>query len=147
MDDLCEVTITPPDAEWLADFVRILVQERLCASGHVDSTIRSIYRWQGEIFDKTEARATLHTRLACVDEIIRRTDQLHPYEVPCVVAVPFVAGPAYLDWIEADDLTNRDHSVGRKPQAHREHHECGGQHGLASLTARRARTTGRRTAA
>ena len=100
MDEACEVTITAPDAEWLAEFVRTLVEARLCAAGHVDSAIRSIYRWQGEIYDKTEARATLHTRLGRVDEIIQQTKEHHPYQVPCVVAVPFAAGDAeYLAWI------------------------------------------------
>jgi uncharacterized protein involved in tolerance to divalent cations len=44
----CEVVITAPDAVWLADLSRELVEQRLCAGSHI-TEIRTIYRWQGEI--------------------------------------------------------------------------------------------------
>jgi periplasmic divalent cation tolerance protein len=35
-----------------------------------------------------------------VPAIVARTQQLHPYDVPCVIALPLVDGnPAYLRWI------------------------------------------------
>jgi Uncharacterized protein involved in tolerance to divalent cations len=74
-DDLCEVTITASDADWLADFVRDLVERRLCAAGHITTSIRSIYRWQGQIYDRPEAVAKLHTRRDRVDEIVRLADE------------------------------------------------------------------------
>jgi uncharacterized protein involved in tolerance to divalent cations len=61
MTEVCEVVITAPDAEWLAGFTRRLVEDRLCASGHNIASIRSIYRWRGQIYDKSEARVALHT--------------------------------------------------------------------------------------
>jgi periplasmic divalent cation tolerance protein len=31
---------------------------------------------------------------------VARTNELHPYDVPCVIALPLVAGnPAYLAWL------------------------------------------------
>jgi len=60
-EDFCEVVITAEDAEWLAGFTRSLVEDRLAASGHTISTIRSIYRWQGRIEDRSEAKVALHT--------------------------------------------------------------------------------------
>lgn len=99
-DDICEVIITAPDAEWLAQFTRRLVDDRLAASGHVLAEVRSLYRWQGEIYDKPEGRVALHTRLALVEAIIERTNAEHPYVVPCVVATPIAAGnPAYVRWV------------------------------------------------
>ncbi|GAA3271354.1 divalent-cation tolerance protein CutA [Dactylosporangium vinaceum] len=98
--EVSEVVITAPDAEWLADFTRQLVEDRLCSSGHCVESIRSIYKWRGDIYDKTEARVMLHTRTSLVPHIIDRTNREHPYEVPCVVATPIVSGnPAYLQWI------------------------------------------------
>jgi periplasmic divalent cation tolerance protein len=99
-DDLCEVIITGPDAEWLAGFVRRLVDDRLCACGHNLASIRSIYRWGGEVCDEPEARVALHTRRALVPEIVRRTKAEHPYDLPGVSALPIVDGSAdYLQWI------------------------------------------------
>jgi len=98
--DICEVVITAADAEWLAGFTRRLVEDRLAACGHQTPAIRSIYRWEGAVQDDPEARVALHTRLSLVDRIVERADTEHPYDVPCVIALPVIAGnPAYLDWV------------------------------------------------
>lgn len=102
-DEVCEVVITAPDADWLADFTRRLVDDHLCACGHNIATIRSIYRWKGQVYDKSEARVALHTRRALVDAITARARAEHPYEVACVIALPIVDGePAYIQWILDD---------------------------------------------
>jgi periplasmic divalent cation tolerance protein len=99
-EECCEVVVTGPDADWLAGFTRSLVEERLAACGHQSPAIRSVYRWAGEIHDDVEARVALHTRRSLVPAIVARAGELHPYDVPCVIALPLVGGsPAYLDWI------------------------------------------------
>jgi periplasmic divalent cation tolerance protein len=99
-EEYCEVVVTAEDADWLAGFTRTLVEERLAACGHHVTAIRSVYRWQGEVHDEPEARVALHTRRSLVPAIVARTQQLHPYDVPCVIALPLVDGnPAYLRWI------------------------------------------------
>ena len=99
-EEVCEVIITAPDAEWLAQFTRSLVEDRLCACGHNMTPIRTVYRWQGVVHDEAEARVALHTRRALVPEIISRTNREHPFGVPCVIALPIIEGnPAYLRWI------------------------------------------------
>ena len=101
--DFCEVVVTAADPDWLATFTRTLVDERLVACGHLIPAIRSVYRWQGAVHDEAEARVGLHTRRALVPAIVARTTQLHPYDVPCVIALPLVGGnPAYLEWLAAE---------------------------------------------
>ena len=102
-EECCEVVITAADAEWLAGFTHRLVADRLAACGHLVPAIRSVYRWQGTIEDEPEARVALHTRAALVPQIVARADAEHPYEVPCVLALPVTGGnPAYLDWVRAE---------------------------------------------
>ena len=102
-EECCEVVVTAADADWLAAFTRRLVADRLAACGHVIPAIRSVYRWQGAIEDQAEARVALHTRSALVPEIVARADAEHPYEVPCVLALPVTGGhPEYLAWIRAE---------------------------------------------
>jgi periplasmic divalent cation tolerance protein len=102
-EEYCEVVVTAEDADWLAGFTRTLVEERLAACGHQLDAIRSVYRWQGTLHDEPEARVALHTRRSLVPAIVARTEQLHPYEVPCVIALPLVGGnPAYLEWIATE---------------------------------------------
>ena len=99
-EEFCEVVVTAEDAGWLAGFTRTLVEERLAACGHVIGEIRSVYRWDGAIHDEREARVALHTRRSLVPAIVARAGELHPYDVPCVIALPLVGGdPAYLRWI------------------------------------------------
>ena len=101
--DFCEVVVTAADADWLAGLTRTLVEERLAACGHVIPAIRSVYRWEGAVQDEAEARVGLHTRRSLVPAIVARTAELHPYDVPCVIALPLVDGnPAYLEWLAAE---------------------------------------------
>jgi periplasmic divalent cation tolerance protein len=100
MTEICEVVITAGDADWLAAFTRRLVEDRLAACGQQTAAIRSIYRWDGAVHDEPEARVALHTRVALVPRIVERADAEHPYDVPCVLALPVVAAnPAYVRWV------------------------------------------------
>jgi periplasmic divalent cation tolerance protein len=89
---ICEVVITAGDAARLVDFTRSLVEDRLAACGHNIEVIRSVFRWDGAVQDEREARVSLHTRLALVDSIVERANEKHPYDVPCVIALPVVNG-------------------------------------------------------
>jgi len=101
--DVVEVVVTAADAEWLAGFTRRLVEDRLAACGQQIAAIRSVYRWAGAVHDDPEARVALHTRASLVPEIVARADAEHPYDVPCVLALPVAAGnPAYLAWVVAE---------------------------------------------
>jgi periplasmic divalent cation tolerance protein len=86
-----EVVITAESAEWLADFTRQLVEDRLVACGHNIAPIRAIYRWEGKVYDETQARVGLHTRASLVPAIVARADRNHPDNVPCVIALPLLA--------------------------------------------------------
>ena len=79
---------------------RTLVEERLAACGHVIGPIRSVYRWEGAVHDEPEARVALHTRRSLVPAVVARTTELHPYDIPCVIAMSLKDGnPEYLRWI------------------------------------------------
>jgi periplasmic divalent cation tolerance protein len=101
--DFCEVVITAEDPAWLADFTRALVGDRLAACGQNIVHIRSIYRWKGEVQDESEARVALHTRASLVPAIVKRANDEHPYDVPCVIALPITDGnPDYLAWLRSE---------------------------------------------
>lgn len=99
-EEFCEVVITAESADWLAEFTRRLVTDRLAACGQNIAVIRSIYWWDAAVQDEGEARVMLHTRASLVPAIVERTNAEHPYDVPCVIALPIVqANAAYLAWI------------------------------------------------
>lgn len=100
MDEITEVFITAEDAEWLADFTRRLVDDGLAACGNIVPGVRSIYRWQGEVEEGSEALVILHTRRDLVETLIERANDEHPDETPQVLAVPVTgANPGYRDWL------------------------------------------------
>ena len=95
-DELCEVVITAPDADWLIDFTRRLVEDHLVASAQTITEVRSVYEWRGELIESAEARAAVRTRTSLVPAIVARLNEEHPYEVPGIVALPIIATtPAY----------------------------------------------------
>jgi periplasmic divalent cation tolerance protein len=99
-EPICEVIITANDEDWLITFTRSLIEERLVACGQHIAPIRSIYRWDGTIHDDHEIRVALHTRSSLLPHVIERARQAHPYDVPCIIAVPVEAGnPEYLQWV------------------------------------------------
>jgi periplasmic divalent cation tolerance protein len=100
MNECVVVLVTAPDADVAARIARTLVEEKLAACGNVLPQIRSIYRWEGNVEDAAEALLLLKTTRSRFKEVVDRVRQIHPYQVPEVVAVPIVAGlDAYLDWV------------------------------------------------
>jgi periplasmic divalent cation tolerance protein len=94
------VLVTAPSVEQAAELARIVVEERLAASGNVVPAIRSVYRWEGKVQDDAEALLLLKTTPVRFAALRDRLLALHPYQVPEVLALPVAAGSAaYLEWI------------------------------------------------
>ncbi len=88
----------PPDKA--ADLARTLVQEKLVACANIISGVRSIYAWNGDISDDGESLMIMKTRASLLEAVRHRVIQLHPYDVPEVIALPIIDGHApYLQWI------------------------------------------------
>lgn len=92
--------VTCPDvvvAQRIADTV---VEERLAACANLLPGMRSVYRWQGKVEHADEAVLILKTTARRTAALIRRVKTLHPYEVPCIVALPISGGYApFLAWV------------------------------------------------
>lgn len=82
---------------------RRLVEERLAACASVLPGLRSTYRWEGRIEETGEVLLLAKTGRDRFDALAARIVELHPYDLPEVVAVEAAAGlPAYLAWVEAE---------------------------------------------
>jgi periplasmic divalent cation tolerance protein len=102
-DEPVEVIITAPDRDWLEDLCRRLVDARLAASAHVIHPVTSIYQWEGNVHEATEARAFLRSRASALPELTDYVVARHPYEVPNITALPIVGGnAAYIAWIKQE---------------------------------------------
>jgi periplasmic divalent cation tolerance protein len=77
-----------------------LVEERLAACVNLISPIRSIYRWEGKIWDEKEWLLVIKTQKKMFDDLEKKVKSLHSYSVPEIIALPIVEGsPSYLDWL------------------------------------------------
>lgn len=91
---------TCPDVETAARIARVLVEERLAACVNRLPGVVSTYRWQGEIHEDAEVLLVIKTTRERFEALRARLLELHPYELPELVALEMAEGlPAYLDWL------------------------------------------------
>lgn len=96
-----QVSTTLPDRPAADRVAAAVVAERLAACAHVDGPLQSTYRWGGAVETATEWSCRLKTTADRLPDLVARIRQLHPYEVPEIVAVAIADGdPAYLRWIQ-----------------------------------------------
>jgi len=87
------------DAERIA---RALVERRLAACVNVVPGLTSIYAWKGAVETERELLLVIKTRRQRFEELRAALVELHPYEVPELIALPVEAGHApYLEWLQA----------------------------------------------
>lgn len=100
---LCNV----PDAALAQQIAETLVGEQLAACVNIMAPCRSVYRWLGKLENASEVPLQIKTTAAAYPALQARLLQLHPYEVPEIVALPLAAGlPAYLTWVAAEVLSS-----------------------------------------
>jgi periplasmic divalent cation tolerance protein len=101
--DAIVVMTTLASADDAVKLVQTLLERRLIACGSVLPGARSLYRWQGKIADEQEVVVLLKTRSARLETLKLAFEELHPYKVPELLALPVTAGNAkYLDWINGE---------------------------------------------
>ena len=97
------IYVTAPDHDTALSLARLAVSERLAACANVLGPITSIYWWDGKLNEDAEVALVLKTRADLVAALTERLCAAHPYDCPCVVALPIDGGnPAFLAWIAAE---------------------------------------------
>lgn len=91
-------TGTRQDAERIA---AELVTRRLAGCVQIAGPIVSMYRWHERLETAEEWLCTIKTSAGRVAGIQQLFAEMHPYEVPELIATPIVAGSeAYLHWLD-----------------------------------------------
>jgi len=94
------VLTTLSNKEDARSLVRRLVSDRLVACGTILENAFSIYEWQGRLEETPEVLVMLKTRQDLWDRLQSVVHNLHPYDVPELLALPVDGGsPAYLAWL------------------------------------------------
>ena len=94
------VFVTCGSEEEALKIANALVESRLAACANLVAPIRSIYRWEGKIWDEKEWLLIIKTEKHRFEELEKRVKSLHSYSVPEIISLPIVEGSsAYLNWI------------------------------------------------
>ncbi len=98
-----------PDADTALRIADALVDAQLAACVQVLPGATSVYRWQGKVERASETLLLIKTTHVRFDALAARIVELHPYELPEVIAVEITGGlPAYLDWIARETAPGED---------------------------------------
>ena len=95
------VLCTVPDRNTAEDIANILIAENLAACVNIIPGITSVYRWEDRIEQAEELILVIKTGGDAYRALQAKISDLHPYELPEIIAVPVEQGLAgYLDWVE-----------------------------------------------
>jgi periplasmic divalent cation tolerance protein len=94
------------------DAVRVakaLLERRVAACVNIVGSVRSFYRWEGKIEDDSERLLLIKTRADRYNDLESVIGDVHPYDVPELIAVPLERGAAaYLGWVDDETIARRE---------------------------------------
>lgn len=100
MTEFIQVITTVDSEEEAQNIAGAVVGERLAACAQVLGPISSTYHWNGAIESAEEWLILIKSRRDLFNELSGLIQQVHPYDVPEILAMPVVEGArSYLDWM------------------------------------------------
>jgi periplasmic divalent cation tolerance protein len=100
MSEAIVALVTCGSEEEATRIANSLVEGRLAACVNIVSPVRSIYRWEGKIWDEREWILIIKSQKKRFEELEKTVKSLHSYSVPEIIALPIVEGSAsYLKWL------------------------------------------------
>ena len=88
------------DAEKIA---KSLLEKRLAACAQIIGPMTSYFHWQGKLDSAQEYLCLIKSRDDLFQELEAAIINIHPYEVPEIVATPITnGGKDYLNWLAAE---------------------------------------------
>ena len=94
------VYVTTPSNDVAESLARSSMEKRLAAGANIIHGVKSIYHWKGKIESADEHVVIFKTRESLFADLEMHILTHHPYETPCIVAIPIEAGSeAFLGWV------------------------------------------------
>ncbi|NNE28414.1 MAG: divalent-cation tolerance protein CutA [Saprospiraceae bacterium] len=92
------IYITHPDEHSAKKISEHLVAEKLAACANI-FPIQSNYWWQGEFQKDDEWVSLIKTTKEMWEAVNDAVEELHPYDIPCLIRHEVKANEAYENWI------------------------------------------------
>jgi periplasmic divalent cation tolerance protein len=103
MSGVIQVFTTVDSNEGAQALARAVVERRLAACAQVLGPLSSTYWWNGEVETAEEWLCLIKTAEDAYPSLERAIREIHPYDVPEILAVPVIAGhSAYIEWLRRE---------------------------------------------
>jgi len=95
--------MTAATAEESERIASMLIEARLAACVQILPSIKSVYRWKGELVRENEVLLLAKTIREKFDKLEQAVRAIHSYETPEIVALPVAAvSDPYLEWLRGE---------------------------------------------
>lgn len=92
---------TCPNQEVAENLATQVISNSLAGCVNILPHLQSIYRWQGEIVKEQEQLLIIKTHKDCYPQLEQLIKEIHPYQIPEIVAIPLEYGSLeYLTWLK-----------------------------------------------
>lgn len=103
MSEFLQVTTTTGTRQDAEQIAAELVSRRMAGCVQVSGPVASTFRWQGNTETLEEWVCTIKTASAKFVEVRKVIEQIHPYEVPEIIATSIECGnEKYLTWLRGE---------------------------------------------
>jgi periplasmic divalent cation tolerance protein len=92
------IYITLPNLEKAQEITKTLLENRLIACATM-WPCKSMYWWDNKIQDETEYIVFAKTTSDKYDNMVMKIQELHPYQVPCILKFDAHDNINYADWV------------------------------------------------
>ena len=106
MSEVRLVFCTFPDSASARQIGTVLIERQLAACVNLIPAVESIYRWQGRVETAEEVLAVFKTSAEGFTGFEQALAELHPYEVPEIIAIePAAVSANYASWVLGNVLS------------------------------------------
>ncbi len=103
MTDMIQVFTTTETKDDAQKIAQVLLEKRLAGCVQIVGPITSSYWWEDEITSSEEYLCLIKSRDDLFPQVEKTIQEVHPYDVPEILAVTVPAGSqAYLDWLNKE---------------------------------------------
>lgn len=101
MEEYIQVFTTTEKKEDAEKIAKVLIERRLAGCIQIVGPIVSTYWWKNNVETAEEWLCFIKSKKTLYDELEKAIKEIHPYEIPEIIAIPIVCGSKdYLEWLK-----------------------------------------------
>ncbi|KAH8584296.1 Cuta1 Divalent Ion Tolerance From Cryptosporidium Parvum Iowa [Cryptosporidium sp. chipmunk genotype I] len=94
------IYISTSSQDEATSIAKTLVDEELCACVSIIPTVRSLYKFKGQVHDENESILLVKTTSQLFNALKEKVTEIHSYEVPEIIATKIIYGnEKYINWV------------------------------------------------